>query len=86
MSATCVLRSHPVSSRVVLGHSRGRAGLPRDGLAAARPAAWLRGSSPVRVEELYLTEDDKSPPSGMFPNHYVLPQGSLLEGSAPGPP
>lgn len=64
-----------------------RAGrLPRDGLAAARPAAWLPGSSPVRVEELYLTKDDKSPPSGMFQNHCALPQGSLMEGSTPEPP
>lgn len=86
MSAPPCTRKPSRLFRVVLGHSRGRAGLPRDGLATARPAAWLRGSSPVRMEELYLTKDDKSPPSGMFQNCRGLPQGSVLEGSTPGTP
>lgn len=40
----------------------------------------------MRMEELYLTKDDKSPPSGMFQNCRGLPQGSVLEGSTPGTP
>lgn len=54
------------------------ADLPPPGPTRPKPGAWLQGSEPSMDEGLYLTKDDKSPPSGMFKNHCALPQGSLL--------